>query len=72
MPQPDLVIVSAGFDAHAHDSLEAGALHEVDFAWMTSELVALAEVRRGGAPARGGVCGVREGRCVVGEEGPWR
>ena len=40
---PDLVVVSAGFDAHAHDPLGAGALHDVDFAWMTTELVGLAE-----------------------------
>jgi acetoin utilization deacetylase AcuC-like enzyme len=40
---PDLVIVSAGFDAHAHDPLEAGALLDHDFEWMTAELVGLAE-----------------------------
>ncbi|EOD18226.1 hypothetical protein EMIHUDRAFT_447983 [Emiliania huxleyi CCMP1516] len=40
---PDLVIISAGFDAHAHDPLEAGALLDSDFEWMTAELVGLAE-----------------------------
>lgn len=41
--RPDLLIVSAGFDAHAHDPLEAGALLDRDFEWMTAELVGLAE-----------------------------
>ena len=36
---PDLIVVSAGFDAHAHDALEAGGLHDRDYEWMTSELV---------------------------------
>ena len=26
---PDLIVVSAGFDAHAHDALEAGGLHVI-------------------------------------------
>jgi len=41
--RPDLIIVSAGFDAHAHDPLEAGGLHEVDFEWMSRELLCIAE-----------------------------
>ena len=40
---PDLVVICAGFDAHAHDPLEAGGLHEVDYEWMTQELVGIAE-----------------------------
>jgi acetoin utilization deacetylase AcuC-like enzyme/ankyrin repeat protein len=40
---PDLIIISAGFDAHAHDALEAGGLHDRDYEWMTSELVRIAE-----------------------------
>lgn len=40
---PDLLIISAGFDAHAHDALEAGGLHDRDYEWMTSELVRIAE-----------------------------
>ena len=41
--EPDLVVICAGFDAHAHDPLEAGGLHEVDYEWMTQELVGIAE-----------------------------
>jgi len=48
--KPDLVLISAGFDAHAHDPLGAGALHEVEFEWMTAELVAIAETHCDGAP----------------------
>ena len=40
---PDLVVISAGFDAHAHDALEAGGLHDRDYEWMTAELVRIAE-----------------------------
>ena len=40
---PDLVLVSAGFDAHADDPLANLDLHEGDFAWITDELLALAE-----------------------------
>ena len=40
---PDLVVLSAGFDAHAHDALEAGGLHDRDYEWMTAELVRIAE-----------------------------
>ena len=40
--QPDLLIVSAGFDAHARDPLANLALQDADFAWITRELLALA------------------------------
>ena len=53
---PDLVLISAGFDAHAHDALEAGGLHDRDFEWMTGELVRIAE-----ATAAGRVVSVLEG-----------
>ncbi|HEY1489673.1 MAG TPA: histone deacetylase [Verrucomicrobiae bacterium] len=36
--RPDLVAVSAGFDAYAHDSLAEGALLEEDFHWLGQEL----------------------------------
>ncbi|MEY3730647.1 MAG: hypothetical protein RLZZ57_1403 [Pseudomonadota bacterium] len=39
---PDLLIISAGFDAHAADPLAQLRLQEVDFAWITEELCALA------------------------------
>lgn len=41
--EPDLIVISAGFDAHVDDPIEAGSLRDVDFAWMTSELVVMAE-----------------------------
>ena len=39
---PDLVLVSAGFDAHSDDPLAGLDLHEADFAWVTDELLAIA------------------------------
>jgi acetoin utilization deacetylase AcuC-like enzyme len=39
---PELLIISAGFDAHARDPLAGLNLHEGDFAWVTRELTALA------------------------------
>jgi acetoin utilization deacetylase AcuC-like enzyme len=36
--RPDLVLVSAGFDAHERDPLAAMRLHEADYAWMASRL----------------------------------
>lgn len=41
--EPDLVIVSAGFDAHEHDPLGAMRLDDHAFAAMTLELRAIAE-----------------------------
>jgi len=40
--RPDLVMVSAGFDAHRADPLAQLNLVEADFAWVTERLVALA------------------------------
>ena len=45
---PDLLIVSAGFDAHFRDPLGGLNLREADFAWVTERLVALAARRCGG------------------------
>ncbi len=45
---PELVLVSAGFDAHAADPLANLALAEADFAWITRELSALARRHAGG------------------------
>ncbi len=39
---PDLVIVSAGFDAHLRDPLAQLRLSTDDFTWITTELVAIA------------------------------
>jgi acetoin utilization deacetylase AcuC-like enzyme len=40
---PGLVVISAGFDAHARDPLAQLRLREADFAWVTEELCRLAE-----------------------------
>jgi acetoin utilization deacetylase AcuC-like enzyme len=37
--RPDLVMISAGFDAHRADPLAEMRLDEADFAWVTGELV---------------------------------
>ena len=41
--QPDLILISAGFDAHRDDPLAHINLDEGDFAWVTAEITALAE-----------------------------
>jgi acetoin utilization deacetylase AcuC-like enzyme len=41
--RPELLIISAGFDAHAADPLAQLRLREADFTWITQELVAFAE-----------------------------
>jgi len=46
--RPDLVLVSAGFDAHRDDPLGDLDLVEADFAWITLELMELAERHCGG------------------------
>jgi acetoin utilization deacetylase AcuC-like enzyme len=40
--QPQLVLISAGFDAHRDDDMGGLALREADYAWVTEELKALA------------------------------
>src|SRR5690606_14724839 len=40
---PDLVLISAGFDAHEADPLASLRLHEDDYAWITDELCEAAE-----------------------------
>ena len=41
--RPDLILISAGFDAHRDDPLAHINLEEDDFAWVTEEIAALAE-----------------------------
>ncbi len=45
---PDLILVSAGFDAHARDPLAQQALEAEDFAWATRAIAAVARHRCGG------------------------
>jgi acetoin utilization deacetylase AcuC-like enzyme len=40
--RPDLLIISAGFDAHSSDPLAQLNWRVEDFAWLTQELCALA------------------------------
>lgn len=44
--QPDWILVSAGFDAHAHDPLAELRLVERDYAYMASALTTVVEARR--------------------------
>jgi acetoin utilization deacetylase AcuC-like enzyme len=53
---PELVIISAGFDAHADDPLAQMALREADFAWITEAICDVAE-----ESAAGRVVSVLEG-----------
>ncbi len=46
--QPDMVMISAGFDAHADDPLASLQLLESDYAWATRELMAVADECCGG------------------------
>ena len=41
--RPQMIFISAGFDAHADDPLASMALVEEDFAWVTRELLLLAD-----------------------------
>ena len=41
--KPDLVLISAGFDAHTRDPLANLNLLETDFAWVTGKLMEVAD-----------------------------
>jgi acetoin utilization deacetylase AcuC-like enzyme len=41
--RPELILISAGFDAHREDPLAGLKLVEADFAWVTRELMQVAE-----------------------------
>ena len=45
---PDLLIISAGFDAHRRDPLANLNLTEADFAWATAKLMDIADRKCGG------------------------
>ena len=53
---PDLIIVSAGFDAHKADPLAELRLETADFGWITTEILAVAD-----AVCRGRLVSVLEG-----------
>jgi acetoin utilization deacetylase AcuC-like enzyme len=46
--RPDMILVSAGFDAHRADPLANLRLEEADYGWATDELLALASRHCGG------------------------
>ena len=46
--EPDLIVISAGFDAHADDPLANLELTDDDFIWVTQELCDLADAHAGG------------------------
>ncbi len=45
---PDLILISAGFDAHHRDPLAEIGLQAEDFAWATEELMEIADLSAGG------------------------
>ena len=45
---PDLILISAGFDAHARDPLAEQNLEAEDYAWATRAIVSVARARCGG------------------------
>jgi acetoin utilization deacetylase AcuC-like enzyme len=53
---PDLIVISAGFDAHRRDPLASLELVEADFAWATQKIMEIAD-----ASAEGRVVSVLEG-----------
>ena len=54
--QPELIVVSAGFDAHREDDMGNLGWVEADYAWVTQQIVAQAQ-----ASARGRVVSLLEG-----------
>jgi acetoin utilization deacetylase AcuC-like enzyme len=45
--KPEMIFISAGFDAHKEDLLGGMSLVEADYEWMTRELMAVAEKHSG-------------------------
>ncbi len=70
--RPELVCVSAGFDAHRDDPLGGLNLVEADYAWITRELCALADRHAQGrvvSVLEGGYDLAALGRCAVAHVG---
>ncbi|MYE85336.1 MAG: histone deacetylase family protein [Gammaproteobacteria bacterium] len=66
--RPDLILVSAGFDAHRDDPLGGLLLDDEDFRWITEFIVDLAETHAGGrvvSALEGGYDLAALGRCAV-------
>ena len=45
---PEILFVSAGFDAHVRDPVGDQRLKTDDFAWLTRELIGVADAKRAG------------------------
>lgn len=58
--EPQMILVSAGFDAHSEDDLGSMRLSEKDFAWVTEQLLLVAD-----ASARGRIVSMLEGGYVL-------
>ena len=50
--RPEMVLISAGFDAHKKDPLAQLLLDELDYAWVTEQLI---EIARHNAKGRAGL-----------------
>ncbi len=46
--KPEMIFISAGFDAHREDDIGGMGLVEDDYAWMTREIMAVARLYAGG------------------------
>jgi acetoin utilization deacetylase AcuC-like enzyme len=46
--RPQLIFISAGFDAHREDDIGGMALVEADFAWLTEQIMLVAKEHAGG------------------------
>jgi acetoin utilization deacetylase AcuC-like enzyme len=66
--QPEMLFISAGFDAHREDDIASMGLVEADFAWITKQLVEVARQYANGrivSCLEGGYALSALGRCVV-------
>jgi len=66
--KPELILISAGFDAHIEDDMSHVSLTEADYRWVTDELKAIADVHAQGrivSLLEGGYCLSALGRSVV-------
>jgi acetoin utilization deacetylase AcuC-like enzyme len=46
--QPEMIFISAGFDAHRDDDIGGMALVEADYAWLTKQVMEIANLYAGG------------------------
>jgi acetoin utilization deacetylase AcuC-like enzyme len=58
--KPEMVLISAGFDAHYEDDLGGMKLHESDYLWVTEQITQVAE-----ESARGRIVSMLEGGYVL-------